>query len=274
MRRRSRARPGDGRSAGARSNRTVGLGLRTLVKREVVRFLRVPGQTVASPLVTTALYFLVFGGAIGSRVHEVNGVPYARFIVPGLVALGVVTNAFANSSSSMFQMKLMGTVIDLLVTPLSYGELLAGFLAAAVIRGAMVGLLMWLVAAFFTGFGLAHPLAAVGLVLLIAAAFGALGLMIAIWAEKFEQVNFVPTFLITPLTFLGGVFYSVSMLSPALERVTLMNPVFYMVDTVRWAMLGRSDSPPLLGGGILVGLCVATVGAAWIMLKSGYKLRG
>ncbi|HVO32071.1 MAG TPA: ABC transporter permease [bacterium] len=250
------------------------LGVRTLFSKEVRRFMRVYGQTIASPLITTSLYFVVFGYSIGHRVGTIEGVSYARFMVPGLVALGVIQNAFLNTSSSFFMMKLMGTITDLLVTPLSYGEILTGFISAAVLRALMVGALMWLVAAVFTGFSVANPFFVVAMLVMISVAFSALGLCVAIWAEQFEQVNFVPTFVITPLTFLGGVFYSASMLPPALRKFTLVNPLFYMVDGVRWGVLGISDASPLVGLGFVVGLATVCIGAALWMLRSGWKLRG
>ncbi len=252
----------------------IGVGLRTLFAKEVRRFLRVPGQTLLSPLVTTTLYFVVFGWSLGGRLREIEGVPYARFIVPGLVTLGVVSNAFLNTASSLFVMKLQGTIVDILVTPLSYGEILAGFVAAAAVRGLAVGTVMWLVAAAFSGFALAHPLFALLLLVLAAMAFAALGLATAIWATTFEQVNFFPTFIITPLTFLGGVFYSASMLPAGLRHFTLMNPIFYLVDGVRWGMLGLSDAHPLAGLGIAAAVCAGALGGAYAMLRSGYRLRG
>ena len=251
-----------------------GLGPRTLFEKEVRRFLRVPGQTLLSPLVSTTLYFVVFGWSLGTRLREVEGVPYARFIMPGLVALSVVTNAYANTSSSMFVMKLQGTVVDLLVSPLGYGEILGAFVAAAAVRAMMVGAVVWLVAAAFTGFGMAHPLYALLLVILVAAAFAAMGLMTAIWASSFERVNFFPTFIITPLTFLGGVFYSIRMLPAQFRAATLANPVFYMVDGLRFGMLGISDAAPAAALGIAAGLCAVSMGGAWVMLRTGYKLRG
>jgi ABC-2 type transport system permease protein len=253
---------------------TASYGFWTLFQKEVRRFMRVPGQTLLSPVVTTVLYFVVFGWSLGGRLREVEGVPYARFIVPGLVALGVVTNAYQNTASSLFVMKLQGTVVDLLVSPLGYGEILAAFVGAAVVRGLAVGGIMWTVAGLFEGFGLAHPLVALALVLLAAVLFAALGLLTAIWATTFEQVNFFPTFFITPLTFLGGVFYSVEMLPPGLRRFTLANPIFYMVDGVRFGMLGISDAPPWAGGALLAALAAAAVGAAYAVLRSGYRLRG
>jgi ABC-2 type transport system permease protein len=185
-----------------------------------------------------------------------------------------VTNAYLNSASSLFVMKLQGTIVDLLVSPLSYAEILAGFVGAAVLRGVLVGGVMWAVAGAFTGFHLAHPLSALALLLLVAVAFSALGLVTAVWASTFEQVNFFPTFFITPLTFLGGVFYSATMLPPALRAFTLANPVFYMVDAVRWAMLGLSDAPPAVGAILLAVLAAASTAGAYALLRSGWKLRG
>jgi ABC-2 type transport system permease protein len=252
----------------------ISYGLWTLFAKEVRRFLRVPGQTLLSPVVTTVLYFIVFGWSLGGRLADVRGVPYARFIVPGLVALGVVTNAYANSASSMFVMKIQGTIVDILVSPLTYGQILAAFVGAAVLRGLVVGGIMWLVAGGFEGFHLAHPLAALALVTLAAILFASLGLVTAIWASTFEQVNFVPTFFITPLTFLGGVFYSVEMLPAGLRGFTLANPIFYMVDGVRFGMLGVSDASPWAGAALLTALTAVAAGAAYALLRSGYKLRG
>jgi ABC-2 type transport system permease protein len=252
----------------------ISFGFWTLFTKEVRRFLRVPGQTLLSPVVTTVLYFVVFGWSLGGRLREVEGVPYARFIVPGLIALGVVTNAYSNTASSLFVMKLQGTVVDLLVSPLGYGEILWAFLGAAVLRGLVVGGVMWVVAGFFEGFGVAHPAVALGMVLLAAVLFAALGLITAIWASSFEQVNFIPTFFITPLTFLGGVFYSVEMLPPGFRRFTLANPIFYMVDGLRFGMLGISDAHPWMGAALLAALAATAVGGAYALLRSGYELRG
>lgn len=252
----------------------IGYGLRTLFWKEVRRFLRVPGQTLLSPIVTTTLYFVVFGVSLGSRLTEVNGVPYAQYIVAGLVTLGVVSNAYLNSASSLFVMKLQGTIVDLLVSPLAYGEILAGFIGAAVLRGLLVGGVMWIVAGIFTGFTFAHPFFGLVMIVLVAIAFAAMGFITAVWADSFERVNFFPTFVITPLTFLGGVFYSVDMLPAGLRHFTFMNPVFYMVDGVRFGMLGRSDANPALGLALVAALGAVATGFAYYLLKKGYKLRG
>jgi len=252
----------------------ITLGLRTLFAKEVSRFLRVPGQTLLSPLVTTTLYLAVFGWSLGGRLRDVDGIPYAHFIVPGLVALGVVSNSYLNTASSLFVMKIQGTIVDLLVAPLSYGEILAGFLGAAALRGLLVGGLTWVAGGLAGGFDLAHPIFTLAVLLLVALVFAALGLMTAIWATSFEQVNFFPTFIITPLTFLGGVFYSAHMVPSVLRRFTLANPVFYMVDAVRFGILGRAEAHPVSGLAVLAVLAALTVGGAWALLRSGYKLRG
>ena len=182
------------------------IGFRTLLAKETRRFLKVPGQTLAQPVVTTTLYFLVFGFALGGRVREIDGVSYIRFIIPGLVLLTLTQNAFLNTSSSMFIAKIQGTIVDLLIAPLGVADLLAAYLAAAVLRGFLTGGLVWLISGLFTGFSVAHPLWVLLYMLLIATAFAAIGLAVAIWADKFEQLNVVPTFVLTPLTFLAACF--------------------------------------------------------------------
>ena len=249
------------------------LGPRTLYRKEVKRFMRVPGQTILSPLITTALYFVVFGWSLGGRLREVEGVPYIRFLVPGLVMLGIINNAFLNTSSSMFIMKLQGTIVDLLVTPLRYGEILAAFLAAAATRALMVGFLTWLTAALFVGPYVPHPFLSVLAGVLVSIAFSAAGLIVALWADKFEQVNFIPTFVITPLAFLGGVFYSASMLPRGFQVVLHLNPIYYMIESMRSALIGVTAEPPWLGFAVLSVLAAAMVGWALILLRRGYKLR-
>jgi ABC-2 type transport system permease protein len=249
------------------------VGMRTLFLKETRRFLRVPGQTLAQPVITTSLYFLVFGFALGGRVREVQGVSYVRFIVPGLIMLSLIQNAFLNTSSSMFIAKIQGTVVDLLVAPLSVGELLLAFTLAAVLRAILVGALVWVVAAIFTGFRVAHPAWVLGFSLLVAVSFALIGLAVSIWSDKFEQLNLIPTFVITPLSFLGGVFYSAHMLPRPWSTITRANPILYMVEGLRYGVLGTASEPPWLGLCVSGGLCVAAgLLTAW-MLASGYKLR-
>ncbi len=249
------------------------LGLKTLLVKEVRRFLRVPGQTVLSPLISTSLYFVVFGVSLGGRMEQATGHPYLPFIVPGLIFLGMANNAFLNSSSSLFIMKIQGTVVDLLVAPLGPGEILLGFVGGAMVRGLIVGLLTWAVALLFTPLQLVHPLATVGFLMGTAYVFSVLGLIAAVWAEKFEQINFFPTFVMLPLTFLGGVFYSVKQLPEPWHTVSLFNPMVYMVEGLRYGMLGVCVFPPLLGGALLFALALTATGVTYALLARGYKLK-
>jgi ABC-2 type transport system ATP-binding protein len=249
------------------------LGARTLYKKEVKRFLRVPGQTILSPLITTALYFVVFGWSLGGRVREVEGVPYMRFLVPGLVMLGILNNAFLNTSSSLFIMKLQGTIIDLLVTPLGYLEILSAFVTAGTTRALLVGSLTWMTAALFVGWTIPHPILGLFAALLVSIAFSTAGLLVALWADKFEQVNFIPTFVITPLAFLGGVFYSAAMLPRGFRLVLHLNPIYYMIESMRYSLIGISAEEPWVGFGVLTLLTVGLVTWALVLLKRGYKLR-
>jgi ABC-2 type transport system permease protein len=250
------------------------IGMRTLFMKETRRFLRVPGQTLAQPVITTALYFLVFGFALGGRVRELDGVPYVRFIVPGLVMLALIQNAFLNTASSMFIAKMQGTIVDLLVAPLAVGEILIAFTLAAVLRGLMVGGIVWLVAAVFTGFDVAHPIWVGVFALLVSLTFALLGLAVAIWSDKFEQLNLIPTFIITPMTFLGGVFYSARMLPEPWSSITRANPILYMVEGLRFGLIGQSGGPsPWLGLAITGSIAAVSAALVWWMLSSGYKLR-
>jgi len=248
------------------------VGMRTLLYKEVTRFMRVPGQTVLAPLISTSLYFVVFGAMAGA-LRTVEGVPYRTFIVPGLVFLGIANNAFLNSSSSLFITKIQGTVVDLLAAPLGPLEILFGFITGAMIRGLAVGLLIWLTSAIFTDFSLAHPAVALGVLLLVSYTFSMLGLLTAVWAEKFEQINFFPTFVMLPLTFLGGVFYSVKALPAPWSTISLFNPMVYMAELMRFGFLGTTAFPPAVGLSVLSSLSLVATGLAVAALRSGYKLK-
>lgn len=249
------------------------VGMRTLLRKEVRRFMRVPGQTVLSPLVSTSLYFLVFGYALGGRGEQVTGVAYTHFIVPGLIFLGVANNAFLNSSSSLFQTKLQGTIVDLLVAPLGPLEIMVGFVGGAMIRGLAVGLLTWAVAIFFVGFELKAPGMTLLMLLLIPYTFSILGLLAGLWAQKFEEINIFPTFVMLPLTFLGGVFYSVRDLPQPWQTVSLFNPIVYMVDGLRHGLLGVSVLPAIWGVVLLLPLAVVGTFLAYRALQTGYRVR-
>ncbi len=250
------------------------VGFRTLLAKETRRFLRVPGQTLAQPVVTTSLYFLVFGYSLGGRVREIDGVPYVRFIVPGLIMLALIQNAFLNTASSMFISKVQGTIVDLLVAPLGTIDLLLAFTLAATIRGLLVGGIVWLVAAFFTGVAIAHPIWMLAFAVLVGVTFALIGLGVAIWSEQFEQLNLIPTFVITPLTFLGGVFYSARMLPEPWATMTRANPILYMVEGLRYGLLGTSGASPWTGLALTSSLAAISLALVWWMLSTGYKLRG
>jgi len=252
----------------------IALGPRTLFVKEVRRFLRVPGQTLLSPLITTVLYLVVFGFALGGAMREVHGVPYVTFIVPGLIMLGVISNSFLNTSSSFFMMKMQETIVDILVSPLTYAQIVGAMVAAATVRAILVGVLTWLAALVFQGGGsVPHPSFAIAFPLLTSVGFAALGLFTAIWAEKFEHVNFVPTFVITPLTFLGGVFYDVNRLPGIFATLSQLNPILYVVEGMRYALIGSSAVNPWTGLGFLVIFDAAAVALCLYVLRKGWKLR-
>ncbi len=248
------------------------IGARTLLRKEVLRFMRVPGQTILQPLISTSLYFIVFGYTLGGRQATVEGVPYIQFIVPGLVFLGVATNAFLNTSSSLIITKIQGTVVDLLVAPMGPAELLFGFITGAMVRGVLVGLLTWAVALVFTGAHLVNVPETALFLGLTAYVFAVLGFLAGMWAEKFEQVNFFPTFLMLPLTFLGGVFYSVKSLPEPFHTISLFNPVVHMVEGLRAGMLGLPQAS-WTGLGLLGTLAVVSTGLSLRLLRQGYKMK-
>jgi ABC-2 type transport system permease protein len=247
--------------------------LKALFLKECRRFGKVWMQTVFSPLVTTSLYFLVFGVALGSRLREVDGVPYIDFVVPGLVMLAIISNSFLNASSSLFQSKINGTIVDLLVAPLGAAEMLVAYLGASLIRGLIVGSLVYLVAGLFSGFSMAHPGWVLYFAVCVSLTFGCLGLISALWAEKFDHLSIVPNFVLTPLTFLGGVFYSIDMLPAPWDFISRLNPILYMVNGLRYGLLGVSDVP-IVNAALFLGVLLAVLlVAAGILLGRGWKLR-
>lgn len=252
----------------------IDYGTRTLFVKEVRRFLRVWGQTVISPFITTALYLLVFGYALGGHLRMVQGIPYLDFIVPGLVMLGLISNSFLNTSSSVMIMKMQGTLVDILVTPLSHGQIAGAMIGAAAVRGLMVGFFTWLVALVAQSrVEVPHPFYALAFPVVSAILLAALGLLVGIWADKIEHVNFFPTFVITPLTFLGGVFYDVHSLPEPFSTISQFNPVLYLVEGLRYGLLGSSSTDPRLGLMILLVLTVAACAACVLVIRSGWKLR-
>jgi ABC-2 type transport system permease protein len=249
------------------------IGLRTLFLKEVRRFLKVWIQTVFSPIVTTSLYFLVFGVALGSRLSSIQGVRYIEFVVPGLVMLAMINNAFLNSSSSFLQSKMNGTITRLLSAPIGATEILIAYVGAAMVRALMVGGLVYAVAALFVGVHLHDAAAMLFFALSVSAVAGVLGLLVGIQAERFDYVSAVPSFVLTPLTFLGGVFYAVDMLPEPWRTISLANPILYMVNGLRYSMLGMSDVPILHSVVMVLTVLAALVVATLRVLVRGKKLR-
>ncbi len=248
-------------------------GAGSLFRKELLRFWKVAFQTMAAPVLTAVLYLLIFGHVLGSRVQPLPGVGYVSFLVPGLVMMSVLQNAFANSSSSLVQSKITGNLVFLLVTPLSHWAWFAAYVGASMVRGLIVGLGVLLVTVWFAPLSLAAPWWVVVFAALGAGMMGALGLIAGLWADKFDQMAAFQNFVIMPMTFLSGVFYSVHSLPPAWLVVSHLNPFFYMIDGFRSGFFGTGDVSPWLGLAV-VGTAFAIVSTVALrLLASGYKLR-
>jgi len=249
------------------------VALRTIVRREVSRILRIWGQTLVPPAITMTLYFLIFGGLIGSRVGTMDGIEYMDFIVPGLVMMSVIQNSYGNISSSFFGAKFGRHVEELLVSPMPNWVILGGYVAGAVLRGLMVGVIVLLIAMLFTPVRIPHPLVTLSTVLLGATIFSLAGFVNAAYAKKFDDIAIVPTFILTPLTYLGGVFYSVRLLPDWAEAATHLNPIFYMVNAFRYGLLGVSDVPLWIAYALMFGFVAALAGLGLWLLQRGVGLR-
>lgn len=248
-------------------------GARTLFKKEVLRFWKVSFQTVAAPVLTAVLYLLIFGHVLEDRVQVFERVGYTSFLIPGLVMMSVLQNSFANSSSSLIQSKITGNLVFLLVTPLSHWAWYVAYVGASMVRGLTVGLGVFLVTVWFGPPAFAEPGWILVFAALGAAILGSLGLIAGLWAEKFDQMAAFQNFIIMPMTFLAGVFYSVKSLPPFWYEVSHLNPFFYMVDGFRRGFFGESDVSPWLSLGIVGGTFVVVALLALRLLASGYKLR-
>ena len=249
------------------------IALGTIVRREVRRILRIWGQTLVPPAITMTLYFLIFGGLIGSKIGDMGGFTYMQFIVPGLVMMSVIQNSYGNISSSFFGAKFGRHVEELLVSPMPNWVILGGYVAGAVLRGLMVGVIVLCIAMLFTRVRIPHPFVTLATVLLGATIFSLAGFVNAVFAKKFDDVAIVPIFILTPLTYLGGVFYSVKLLPPWAEAATHLNPVFYMVNAFRYGLLGISDVPMWTAYGLMLGFIVALSALGLWLLKRGVGLR-
>lgn len=256
-----------------RFGRVNWLGLWTLCLREIQRFLSVWTQTLLAPLMTAALFIVIFSIAIGQRRGDIMGVDFTTFIAPGILMMTVIQNCFANTSSSIIVSKVQGNIVDTLMPPLSAMELVIGYLVGAVSRGVCVA--VTIAAGVWLALGIvpAHPFTALGFVVLGATLMGGLGLVAGIYANKFDQTAAITNFVVTPLAFLSGTFYSVEALPEMLYKITHWNPIFYLIDGVRFGMIGVSDSPPSLGFAVGLGSVVLVAGLAWFMFAKGYRLK-
>jgi ABC-2 type transport system permease protein len=248
-------------------------GFSTLFYKELLRFWKVAFQTVLAPIITALLYLTIFGHALRGHVQVYPGVEYTSFLIPGLVMMSVLQNAFANSSSSLIQSKITGNLVFVLLPPLSHYEMFAAYVLAAVARGLAVGFGVFIVTIWFVSVSFSAPLYIILFAILGAAILGTLGLIAGIWAEKFDQLAAFQNFLIMPLTFLSGVFYSTHTLPPVWREVSRLNPFFYMIDGFRYGFFGVSDIDPLVSLAIVAGFFVVLAVVAMRMLATGYKLR-
>ena len=259
---------------GNSSNINSWRGAYMLFKKELFRFWRVAFQTVASPILTALLYLLIFSHALEGHVEVYKGVEYKAFLIPGLIMMSLLQNAFANSSSSLVQSKIMGSIVFVLLTPISYVQFFCAFLAAAIIRGLLVGFSIYIVAIWFVDLPILHPAWILVFGLLGSALLGTFGIIAGIWADKFDQMAAFQNFVIMPLTFLSGVFYSIHSLPAVWQTISQFNPFFYMIDGFRYGFFGQGDISPWIS---LSVVSVFLLALAWLclkMLKSGYKLRG
>jgi len=250
-----------------------GYGVWAIYRFEMARAVRTLWQSLVAPVITTSLYFVVFGAAIGSRMSEVSGVAYGAFIVPGLIMLSLFTQSLSNASFGIYFPRFTGTIYELLSAPVSYLEMLIAYVGAAATKSVVLGLVILATAALFVPIHIVHPLWMVAFLVLTSVTFSLFGFIIGIWAKGFEQLQFIPMLIVTPLTFLGGAFYSIEMLPPVWRTVTLFNPVVYLIDGFRWAFFDTADVgvgwslAATLG---FLGVCVLVV--AWIF-RTGYRLK-
>jgi ABC-2 type transport system permease protein len=248
-------------------------GIRAIYQFEMSRTWRTLLQSIVSPVISTALYFVVFGAAIGSHMGQINGESYGAFIVPGLIMLSLLTQSISNASFGIYFPKFTGTIYEVLSAPVSSFEIVLGYVGAAASKSVLLGLIILATARLFVPFGIVHPIWMLAFLVLTSLTFSLFGFIIGIWADSFEKLNLVPMLIVTPLTFLGGSFYSISMLPPIWQTVTLFNPVVYLISGFRWSFFGASD----IGVGVSLGmtlvfmvLCMAGI---WWIFKTGYRLK-
>ena len=248
-------------------------GIWAIYRTEMARTLRTVWQSVATPVITTALYFIVFGGAIGSRMQSVGGVGYGAFIVPGLIMLAILTQSISNGSIGIYFPKFTGTIFEILSAPLSGFEAVVAYVGAAATKSVAIGLIILLTATFFVKVQILHPFAMIAFLLLTSVAFSLFGFIIGIWAKNFEQLAIIPSLVVTPLTFLGGAFYSIDMLPQPWQTISLFNPVVYLVSGFRWSFYGLGDVSVAASLGFTAGFLAVCLVLLWWMFKTGYRLK-
>lgn len=244
-----------------------------IYKFEMARFWRTVWQSIVSPVVSTSLYFVVFGTAIGSRIQEVEGTSYGAFIVPGLVMLTVLTQSVQNAAFGIYFPKFIGTIYEHLSAPISYIEIVIGFVGAAATKSLIIGSIILATAALFVDVRIEYPLAMLAFLLLTCASFSLLGFIIGILSKSFEQLQLVPLLVITPLVFLGGSFYSITMLPPVWQTISLFNPVLYLVSGFRWSFYGLADVPVVASLAAIALFTLACLGVIWWIFRTGYRLK-
>lgn len=248
-------------------------GVRAIYTFEMNRTRRTLMQSIASPVLSTSLYFIVFGTAIGSRMGEIDGVGYGAYIIPGLLMLSLLSESISNASFGIFFPKFSGTIYEVLSAPVSPFEIVAGYVGAAATKSLIIGLLILATARLFVDYSIAHPIWMVAFLLLTALTFSMFGFVIGIWADDFQKLQVIPLMVITPLTFLGGAFYSINMLPEPWQSLTLFNPVVYLISGVRWAFYGVSDVNVALSLGMTLLFLIICLATVWWIFRTGYRIR-
>ncbi len=247
--------------------------IKAIYRTEMTRMMRTVVQSIVAPVLSTSLYFVIFGAAIGSRITEIDGISYGAFIVPGLIMLSIMTESISNSSFAIYFPKFTGTIFELLSAPVSFVEVLLGYVGAAATKSVIIGLIILFTASFFVTIDIAHPALMLLFLLLISVSFSLFGFILGVWADGWEKLTIVPILVIMPLTFLGGTFYSISMLPPAWQTISLFNPVVYLISGFRWSFYENADVAIALSLGMVLGFLLLCLVAVWWIFKSGYKLR-
>ena len=247
--------------------------IRAIYRFEIARTFRTAIQSVASPVLSTSLYFVVFGAAIGSRMGDIDGVSYGAFIIPGLIMLSLLNESISNASFGIYMPKWSGTIYELLSAPVSYVEVVIGYVGAAASKSVLLGVLILLTSRIFVPYEIAHPVWMLCFLLLTAVTFSLLGFIVGLWADNFQKLQVIPLMVITPLTFLGGAFYSISMLPPFWQKVTLFNPVVYLISGFRWSFYGVADVHVGISVAAILGFLALCMGAVWWIFHTGWKLK-